>query len=59
MTGSEAAAFTAVAPLTAVALAALVLGERIGWVQALGVAAVIGAILILTLPIHPQVRSAV
>ncbi|MCS3820315.1 drug/metabolite transporter (DMT)-like permease [Chromobacterium alkanivorans] len=55
--GSEAATFTAVAPLTAVVLAALVLGEQIGWVQALGVAAVILAILVLTFPIQAKPRS--
>ncbi|WP_153099749.1 DMT family transporter [Paraburkholderia hayleyella] len=54
VSGSEAATFTAVAPLTAVALAALVLGEQIGLVQTFGVAAVIFAILVLTFPIRPK-----
>ncbi len=50
VSGSEAATLTAVAPLTAVALAALVLGEQIGVAQALGVTAVILGILVLTIP---------
>ncbi|AXW63931.1 EamA family transporter (plasmid) [Ralstonia solanacearum] len=57
VTGSEAATFTAVAPLTAVALAALFLNERIGATQAFGVVAVILAILTLTLSIRPVSRS--
>lgn len=48
--GSEAAAFTAVAPLTAVALAALWLGEPVGARQALGALAVLLGILALALP---------
>lgn len=48
--GSEAAAFTAIAPLTAVALAALWLGEPVGARQALGALAVLLGILVLTLP---------
>lgn len=50
VSGSEAATFTAVAPVTAVALAVLVLGERIGLMQVLGVAAVVLAIVILAVP---------
>lgn len=50
VSGSEAATFTAVAPLTAVLLAALVLGEQIEMSQAVGVAAVMLAILVLTIP---------
>ncbi|KMN77921.1 membrane protein [Chromobacterium sp. LK11] len=57
VSGSEAATFTAVAPLTAVVLAALVLGEQIRLVQALGVAAVILAILVLTFPIQAKPKS--
>lgn len=57
VTGSEAATFTAVAPLTAVALAALFLNERIGATQAFGVVAVILAILTLTLSVRPVSRS--
>lgn len=48
--GSEAAVFTAVAPVTAVALSVLVLGEGFGFAQGLGLAAVAVAILILTMP---------
>ena len=51
--GSEAAAFTAVAPLTAVALAALWLGEPVGAQQALGALAVLLGILVLALPRRP------
>lgn len=54
VSGSEAATFTAVAPLTAVALAVLVLGEEIGLVQALGAAAVVLAILVLAFPVRPK-----
>lgn len=50
VSGSEAAAFTAVAPLTAVALAAGLLGEPFGFRQALGALAVLASILVLTLP---------
>jgi len=50
VSGSEAAAFTAVAPLTAVALAALWLGEPVGARQALGALAVLLGILVLALP---------
>lgn len=57
VSGSEAATFTAVAPLTAVALAALFLHERIGATQAFGVVAVILAILTLTLSVRPLSRS--
>jgi drug/metabolite transporter (DMT)-like permease len=48
--GTEAAVFTAVAPLTAVVLSVLVLGEHVGAAQGLGLAAVAIAVLILTLP---------
>lgn len=54
VSGSEAATFTAVAPLTAVALAALVLGEPVGWAQALGMAAVMLAIAVITWPVQPR-----
>ncbi|KAF3458484.1 EamA/RhaT family transporter [Ralstonia solanacearum] len=57
VSGSEAATFTAVAPLTAVALAALFLNERIGATQAFGVVAVILAILTLTLSVRPRPLS--
>ena len=50
VSGSEAAAFTAVAPLTAVVLAALWLGEAVGARQVLGAVAVLLAILVLALP---------
>jgi len=45
-----------VAPLTAVALAAFFLGERIGVTQVFGIAAVILAILTLALPVRAQTR---
>lgn len=55
--GSEAAVFTAVAPVTAVLLSVLVLGEEFGAAQAFGLAAVALAILILAMPsrgpVHP------
>lgn len=44
VSGSEAALFTAIAPVTAVALAALVLGEPISWLHLLGITAVLAAI---------------
>ncbi|MCW5237432.1 DMT family transporter [Verminephrobacter eiseniae] len=56
VSGSEAATLTAVAPLTAVALAAFFLGERIGVTQVFGIAAVILAILTLALPVRAQAR---
>lgn len=59
VSGSEASVFTAVAPLTAVTLAAVVLGEQIGWVQVLGVATVILAIFVLAFPIRARARAAV
>jgi drug/metabolite transporter (DMT)-like permease len=46
--GAEAAVFTAVAPVTAVLLSAVVLGEPVGWSSAIGLLAVAGAILILS-----------
>lgn len=58
VSGSEASVFTAVAPLTAVTLAALVLGEQIGWVQIVGVATVILAIFVLTFPVRARARTA-
>ncbi len=54
VSGSEAATLTAVAPLTAVALAALVLGEKIEAVQILGVVAVLCAIVVLAFPSRPR-----
>jgi len=57
VSGSEASVFTAVAPLTAVTLAALVLGEQIGWVQIVGVATVILAIFVLTFPERTRART--
>jgi drug/metabolite transporter (DMT)-like permease len=57
VSGSEASVFTAVAPLTAVTLAALVLGEQIGWVQIVGVATVILAIFVLTFPVRTRART--
>ena len=56
VSGSEATTLTAVAPLTAVALAAFFLGERIGVTQVFGIAAVILAILTLALPVRAQTR---
>ncbi|MGA4636210.1 DMT family transporter [Pseudomonas solani] len=50
VSGSEAATLTAVAPLTAVALAAALLGDEVGLAQWLGAGAVVLAILILALP---------
>lgn len=47
VTGAEASVFTAVAPVSAVLLAALVLGEPIGLRQAAGVACVLFAIALL------------
>lgn len=52
VSGGEAATFTAVAPLTAVALAALLLGEPLGLSQGVGVVAVVLAILVLALPLR-------
>lgn len=50
--GSEAATFTAVAPVTAVVFAVLVLGEPISVMQISGITAVVLAILILSLPVR-------
>ena len=52
VSGGEAATFTAIAPLTAVALAAVFLGESIGLSQLLGMVTVIAAILVLSLPVR-------
>lgn len=49
VSGSEAAVFTAIAPLTAVILAGLFLGETIGLAQGLGTAIVVTAVLVLVL----------
>lgn len=49
VTGAEASLFTAVAPVTAVALAAALLGEAITLAQALGVACVVAAVAAMTL----------
>lgn len=54
--GAEAAVFTAVAPVTAVALSVLVLGEPFGPAQGLGLAAVALAVLILARPREREVR---
>lgn len=43
---SAAALFTGVVPVTAVALAALFLGESVGWMHALGLGAVLAAIVV-------------
>ena len=59
VSGSEASVFTAVAPLTAVILAVVVLGEQIGWVQVLGVAIVILAIVVLSFPLRSKTRVVV
>ena len=53
VSGAEAATFTAVAPLTAVVGAALLLGEHVGAAQIVGMFAVIAAIALLSLP-HRQ-----
>ncbi|WP_165681630.1 DMT family transporter [Metapseudomonas otitidis] len=52
VSGGEAATFTAVAPLTAVALAAVLLGEPLGLSQGLGIGAVVLAILVLAAPLR-------
>lgn len=52
VSGGEAATFTAVAPLTAVALAAVLLGEPLGLSQGLGIGAVVLAILVLAVPLR-------
>lgn len=54
--GSEAAVFTAVAPVTAVLLSVLLLGEELGTAQWLGLAAVAPAVLLLALPRGQGVR---
>ncbi|MAD40255.1 MAG: hypothetical protein CMO30_01535 [Tistrella sp.] len=50
VSGAEAAPFTALAPVSAVALAALVLGEAVSLPQILGVACVLAALAVLQLP---------
>jgi len=50
VSGAEAATFTAIAPLTAVTGAALVLGEPVGPAQLAGMLTVIAAIALLSLP---------
>jgi drug/metabolite transporter (DMT)-like permease len=44
ISGTEAALFTALLPVSAVALSALVLHEVIGWAQLIGIGCVLGAI---------------
>ena len=58
VTGAEASLFTAVAPVTAVALAAAVLGEAITLAQALGVACVVAAVAAMTLGAILRTRRA-
>lgn len=55
--GAEAAVFTAIAPVTAVALSALVLHEAIGPAQLTGLGAVACAILILSRPAARSLRQ--
>lgn len=55
--GTEAAVFTAVAPVTAVLLSAAVLGESVRAGQLAGLAAVAAAILILSVPSRPRGAS--
>lgn len=50
VSGAEAAPFTALAPVSAVALAALVLGEAVSLPQILGVACVLAALAALQVP---------
>uniref|UniRef100_UPI003FD27D7D DMT family transporter n=1 Tax=Tistrella mobilis TaxID=171437 RepID=UPI003FD27D7D len=50
VSGAEAAPFTALAPVSAVALAALVLGETVSLPQLLGVACVLAALAALQIP---------
>lgn len=50
VSGAEAAPFTALAPVSAVALAALVLGEAVSLPQILGVACVLAALAALQIP---------
>lgn len=47
VSGTEASIFTAFAPISALLLAAALLGEQIGFAQMLGMGCVIGAVLIL------------
>ncbi len=55
VTGTEASIFTALAPVSAVAFAFLLLGEPVGVHQLLGIGCVLAAVLGLTLP---QIRAA-
>ncbi|WP_104662596.1 DMT family transporter [Ensifer adhaerens] len=55
VTGTEASVFTALAPVSAVAFAFLLLGEPVGVHQLLGIGCVLAAVLGLTLP---QIRAA-
>ncbi|MCG2600172.1 MAG: EamA family transporter, partial [Achromobacter sp.] len=47
VSGSDAALFTAIAPVSAVLLAALLLGEALSVSQLTGMACVLGAVLVL------------
>lgn len=58
VSGSEAASFTAVAPVTAVALASFTLGEAIAPAQYLGLGAVAAAIAVLVLPRRARAPAA-
>ncbi|HEY8607822.1 MAG TPA: DMT family transporter [Noviherbaspirillum sp.] len=50
VSGAEASVFTALAPMSALLLAALMLGEPVGWRQLAGMACVLAAVLALALP---------
>ncbi|HYE48514.1 MAG TPA: DMT family transporter [Azospirillaceae bacterium] len=54
VSGAEASLFTALAPVTALLLAAAVLGEPVGAGQAVGICCVLAAVLILAVPRAPS-----
>jgi len=59
VSGTEASVFTALAPVSAVLFAFLLLGEPVGLHQLLGIGCVLGAVLGLTVPqIHSSRRAA-
>lgn len=54
VSGAEASLFTAVAPVTALLLAVVLLGERVEWNQVLGIACVLMAVLCVGWPGAPR-----
>lgn len=58
VSGAEASVFTALAPTSALLLAALLLGEAVGWRQLAGLGCVLAAVLVQAMPAAPGAREA-